>query len=219
MSAADQLAVERPIPLVRSWPWYVRDRLDLVDASLGAKNLWQYLATRADRYGESWPVVDTIARAFKVEAATVRRWRRELVELGELEVDYRPGRPCSGQRPRGNVYRLIAHRTEPRPATTARGRRAAAERQRRAENRATSRGLRIRKTAPRAPGKPRHVHVRKPRHGARQREQLRMEVDKEVATECGSCGRPRELVEGTPWCGPCSVAVTLRIQRLGEREP
>lgn len=54
-----------------------------------AISVYVYLADRANKEGQCWPAVPTIAREIKLSEATVRRAVRDLRKAGLLETEQR----------------------------------------------------------------------------------------------------------------------------------
>ncbi|NBI18819.1 helix-turn-helix domain-containing protein [Neglecta sp. X4] len=67
------------------------DFLYKMDLQHRAVTVYIYLADRANRAGECWPAIPTIARELKLSQSTVRRALQDLrkVELLETEQRYR----------------------------------------------------------------------------------------------------------------------------------
>lgn len=67
------------------------DFLYKMDLQHRAVAVYIYLADRANRDGECWPAIPTIARALKLSQSTVRRALQDLrkAELLETEQRYR----------------------------------------------------------------------------------------------------------------------------------
>lgn len=54
-----------------------------------ARAVYIYLADRANRNGECWPAIPTIARELKLSQSTVRRALRDLREAGWITTEQR----------------------------------------------------------------------------------------------------------------------------------
>lgn len=54
-----------------------------------AISVYIYLADRADKNGECWPSIRTIAKELKLSESTVRRAIRDLRQAGLLETEQR----------------------------------------------------------------------------------------------------------------------------------
>lgn len=54
-----------------------------------AVSVYLYLADRANKDGECWPAIPTIARELKLSVSTVRRALRDLRRAGLLETEQR----------------------------------------------------------------------------------------------------------------------------------
>ena len=54
-----------------------------------AVSVYIYLADRANKNGECWPAIPTIARELKLSQSTVRRALRDLRDEGLLETEQR----------------------------------------------------------------------------------------------------------------------------------
>lgn len=54
-----------------------------------AISVYSYLADRANKNGECWPAIPTIARELKLSQATVRRAIRDLEQAGFLKTEQR----------------------------------------------------------------------------------------------------------------------------------
>ena len=54
-----------------------------------AISVYIYLADRANKNGECWPAIPTIAEELKLSKSTVRRAIRELRQAGLLETEQR----------------------------------------------------------------------------------------------------------------------------------
>ena len=54
-----------------------------------ALSVYIYLSDRANRDGECWPAIPTIARELKLSESTVRRALRDLRKQGLLETEQR----------------------------------------------------------------------------------------------------------------------------------
>lgn len=68
-----------------------RDELDeyRMDLPHRAKSVYIYLADRANKDGECWPAIPTIARELKLSQSTVRRALQDLRKAGFLETEQR----------------------------------------------------------------------------------------------------------------------------------
>lgn len=67
-------------------------RLDLVyrmELPHRAVAVYSYLADRANKDGECWPAIPTIAREIKLSEATVRRGIRDLEKAGLIKTEQR----------------------------------------------------------------------------------------------------------------------------------
>lgn len=54
-----------------------------------AISVYTYLADRADKNGECWPAIPTIAKELKLSQSTVRRALHDLRKAGLLETEQR----------------------------------------------------------------------------------------------------------------------------------
>lgn len=54
-----------------------------------AISVYTYLADRADKNGECWPAIPTIAKELKLSQSTVRRALHDLREAGLLKTEQR----------------------------------------------------------------------------------------------------------------------------------
>lgn len=54
-----------------------------------AVSVYLYLADRANKKGECWPAIPTIARELKISQSTVRRAIRDLREAGLIRTQQR----------------------------------------------------------------------------------------------------------------------------------
>ena len=63
------------------------DFLYRMDLSHRAVAVYVYLYDRANREGECWPAVPTIAREIKLSEATVRRAIKDLRKAGADQID------------------------------------------------------------------------------------------------------------------------------------
>ena len=101
------------VAALKPWSWTVREYLlrpagQRADLTPGATALYQFLASAADRYGESWYQVASLRRVVwsrgqPASVATVQRWRAELVDAGLLHVEY----ATTGRHDDSNLYRLV----------------------------------------------------------------------------------------------------------------
>lgn len=73
------------------------------ELSARAKAVSLYLHDRANREGESWYAIDTIAAELALSRSTVKRALSDLVRLGRVEIQLRY-RENGGQT--SNLYRL-----------------------------------------------------------------------------------------------------------------
>lgn len=67
-------------------------RLDVVyrmELPHRAVAVYSYLADRANKDGECWPAIPTIAREIKLSEATVRRGIRDLEKAGLIKTEQR----------------------------------------------------------------------------------------------------------------------------------
>lgn len=67
-------------------------RLDFLyrrELSHRAKSVYIYLADRANKEGECWPAIPTIARELDLSQSTVRRALQDLRKAGLLETEQR----------------------------------------------------------------------------------------------------------------------------------
>lgn len=65
------------------------DFLYRMDLPHRAKSVYIYLADRANKNGECWPAIPTIARELKLSQSTVRRALQDLRKAGLLETEQR----------------------------------------------------------------------------------------------------------------------------------
>lgn len=65
------------------------DFLYRMDLPHRAKSVYIYLADRANKDGECWPAIPTIARELKLSQSTVRRALQDLRKAGFLETEQR----------------------------------------------------------------------------------------------------------------------------------
>ena len=65
------------------------DFLYRMDLPHRAKSVYIYLADRANKNGECWPAIPTIARELKLSQSTVRRALQDLRKAGLLETKQR----------------------------------------------------------------------------------------------------------------------------------
>ena len=65
------------------------DFLYRMDLPHRAKSVYIYLADRANKDGECWPAIPTIARELKLSQSTVRRALQDLRRAGLLETEQR----------------------------------------------------------------------------------------------------------------------------------
>ena len=65
------------------------DFLYRVDLPHRALSVYIYLRDRANKRGECWPAIPTIARDLKLSQSTVRRALRDLRKAGYVETDQR----------------------------------------------------------------------------------------------------------------------------------
>ena len=72
------------------------DFLYRMDLSHRAVAVYVYLYDRANREGQCWPAVPTIAREIKLSEATVRRASKDLRKAGLVDTEQRD-RPKCGQ--------------------------------------------------------------------------------------------------------------------------
>ena len=54
-----------------------------------AVSVYIYLRDRANKSGECWPAIPTIARELKLSESTVRRALKDLRKAGKLETEHR----------------------------------------------------------------------------------------------------------------------------------
>ena len=69
--------------------------------------VYGYLSDRANREGQCWPAVPTIAREIKLSEATVRRAIKDLRKAGLIETEQRyrtKGGTSHGDRRRGSPH-------------------------------------------------------------------------------------------------------------------
>ena len=67
-------------------------RLDLLyqsELTHRAVSVYSYLADRANKDGECWPAIHTIAKELKLSQSTVRRALQDLRNAGFLETEQR----------------------------------------------------------------------------------------------------------------------------------
>ena len=67
-------------------------RLDFIyrmELSHRAKSVYIYLTDRANKDGECWPAIPTIARELELSQSTVRRALQDLRSAGLLETEQR----------------------------------------------------------------------------------------------------------------------------------
>ena len=60
-----------------------------MDLSHRAISVYVYLSDRANKNGECWPAIPTIAKELKLSESTVRRALRDLRNAGLLETEQR----------------------------------------------------------------------------------------------------------------------------------
>lgn len=60
-----------------------------MDLSHRAISVYVYLSDRANKNGECWPSIPTIAKELKLSQSTVRRALRDLRKAGLLETEQR----------------------------------------------------------------------------------------------------------------------------------
>ena len=60
-----------------------------MDLSHRAISVYVYLSDRANKNGECWPAIPTIAKELKLSQSTVRRALRDLRKAGLLETEQR----------------------------------------------------------------------------------------------------------------------------------
>lgn len=65
------------------------DKLYKADVSHRAVAVYLYLADRANREGQCWPAIPTIARELKLSVSTVRRAIRDLRGAGLIITEQR----------------------------------------------------------------------------------------------------------------------------------
>ena len=65
------------------------DFLYRADLPHRALSVYIYLRDRANKRGECWPAIHTIARDLKLSQSTVRRALRDLRKAGYVETDQR----------------------------------------------------------------------------------------------------------------------------------
>ena len=65
------------------------DFLYRMDLPHRAKSVYIYLTDRANKDGECWPAIPTIARELKLSQSTVRRALQDLRKAGFLETEQR----------------------------------------------------------------------------------------------------------------------------------
>ena len=65
------------------------DFLYRMDLPHRAKSVYIYLLDRANKDGECWPAIPTIARELKLSQSTVRRALQDLRKAGLLETEQR----------------------------------------------------------------------------------------------------------------------------------
>ena len=70
------------------------DFLYRMDLPHRAKSVYIYLADRANKDGECWPAIPTIARELKLSQSTVRRALQDLRKAGFLETEQRYRKHC-----------------------------------------------------------------------------------------------------------------------------
>ena len=65
------------------------ERIKDLDLPHRAVVVYYYLCERANKEGECWPAVPTIAKEIKLSEATVRRAIRDLKKAGAIEAEQR----------------------------------------------------------------------------------------------------------------------------------
>lgn len=64
-------------------------KIYMLDLSHRAVAVYCYLSDRANKEGECWPAIPTIAREIKLSEATVRRAIRDLKKAGVITTEQR----------------------------------------------------------------------------------------------------------------------------------